>query len=120
MIKVFKLTTKETVMGELESPIQAGEPILLYDPMVIEVYENEYGDMMLRLRSAISLSEDDYLPFEYKHILTHYTPLSMLEEYYNKIRVELKSGKEFINDIIKDAIKELETEIQVGKNKNMH
>lgn len=108
-IKILKLTTKETLIGEIETDnIDLTEDVVLHDPMIIDIFFDDSDNTVMRLRSALSLSVEDFLIFQPKHILTFYTPPSIMVRYYTKIRQNIRSDKQFVNDMIKEAIDDLD------------
>ena len=94
MIKILKLVSGETIIGELEA--DSVDPAVVHDPMVIEVYRDNDYETQLKLHSATSLSITDYLVFEKKHILTYYQPQDILVEYYNEVRPFGKEDKKLV------------------------
>lgn len=108
-IKLIKLITKETLIGEIETDtIDFTEEIVIHDPMIVDVFSDDNDDTSLRLRSALSLSLEDFLIFQPKHVLTFYSPPVILEQYYNKIRSFIRADKEYVTEMIEEAIKEVE------------
>ena len=53
MIKILKLVSGETIIGELEA--DSVDPAVVHDPMVIEVYRDNDYETQLKLHSATSL-----------------------------------------------------------------
>jgi hypothetical protein len=102
MIKIIKLVSGETLIGELEA--DSIDPAIIYDPMIIEVFRDEYYDAKLRLASAVSLSADDFLVFERKHVLTHYTPQSILVEFYRQMLPLVSEDKKYAEQKIEEAL----------------
>jgi len=105
MIKILKLVSGETIIGELEA--DSVDPAVVHDPMVIEVYRDNDYETQLKLHSATSLSIADYLVFEKKHILTYYQPQDILVEYYNEVRPFGKEDKKLAEQKIGDALHDL-------------
>lgn len=64
MIKIIKLVSGESIIGELEA--ESIDPAVVYDPMVIDVYRDEDDAPHMRLVTANALSSDEYLVFEKK------------------------------------------------------
>ena len=105
MIKILKLVSGETIIGELEA--DSVDPAVVYDPMIIEVYHDRNHETKMKLLSATSLSVTDYLVFEKKHILTYYQPQDILVEYYNEVRPFGKEDKKLAEQKIGDALHDL-------------
>lgn len=105
MIKIIKLISGETIIGELEA--DSIDPAVIYDPMVIEVYKDESEMSHMRLNSAVSLSNADYLVFEKKHVLTFYQPLDILIKYYKEVRSYVDEDRKFAESRIEDALENI-------------
>lgn len=105
MIKILKLVSGESIIGELEA--DSVDPAVVYDPMIIEVYRDRDHDTHMKLISAVSLSVSDYLVFERKHILTYYQPLNIMVKYYNEVRPFGAEDKKLAEEKIGEALESL-------------
>lgn len=102
MIKIIKLVSGESIIGELEA--ESIDPAVVYDPMVIDVYRDEDDAPHMRLVTANALSSDEYLVFEKKHVLTYYQPQDILVEYYQQIRHVTLEDKAHAEQKISEAL----------------
>ena len=113
MIVVLKLTNGEEIVGCVENddvPVHQLELINLLDPMYIVDQKDEVGHSVMRLEDALLLSDDEYLTFKQKDVITYYKPAPKLCDYYSKASVYAKNyAKPRLHKQITGAIRELET-----------
>jgi hypothetical protein len=102
MIKIIKLVSGESIIGELEA--DSIDPAVVYDPMVIDIYKDEDDNSHMRLVTANALSSEEHLVFEKKHVLTFYQPQDILVEYYHQVRHMVSEDKVIAEEKIGEAL----------------
>lgn len=81
MIKILKLVTGETLIADISDP--DSDPLVVHEPMAIRTYQDE-DSISMGLSYALSIAEESFLVIDKKHVLTLYTPQSILKEYYKQ------------------------------------
>lgn len=102
MILIFKLTTGNDIMGDVQidcdhlEDLDYNPYITIKDPMSIE------SDIEgLRLRDCLILSDQNTLVFRTQNILTYYKPFDNMVKYYKKA---VKHSKKHTRPTAKDYI----------------
>lgn len=102
MIKILKLVTGESLIGDINNP--DSDPLVINDPMTIRTFQDEDSTSM-GLSYALSIAEETFLVIDKKHVLTLYTPQGILKEYYMHAVENTEEDKNAAADEIEAALK---------------
>ncbi len=108
MIVILKLKTGENIIGSVEENAFKYSALRITDPMAIE--RDEDG---MKLRDCLMLSADNVWPLNTIDIITYYTPLPTLVDYYIKALTYSKLyTKPLASEQMKYAMQDLEEAIR--------
>ncbi len=109
MIKIFKLTNGNEIIGEItDEELTLNEYYNIINPMLIIGADDDYGYGGMRLRDALLLSDDDFMTIPAKHCMMYYSPSRVFVEYYQLANKHYKTNtKRDIEQQIKEATTEL-------------
>lgn len=105
MIKIFKLTNGNEIIGEVtEEELTYGETYNIVNPMLIVGADDDFGYGGMRLRDALLLSDEELLSVPAKHCIMYYSPSKVFLDYYKLARTHYRTNtKKDIEQQIREA-----------------
>lgn len=109
MIKIFKLTNGNEIIGEItEEELSNNEFYNIMNPMLIIGADDDYGHGGMRLRDALLLSDEELLTVPAKHCIMFYNPSKVFRDYYELARIHYRTNtKKEIEEQIQEATADL-------------
>lgn len=117
MIIVIKIITGEEIVGVIEEEsIHNLEFVNIYDPMYVREYSDTTGNTM-NLEDCLMLSDQKYLTFKQRDVITSYTPTENLQKYYVRYCEYIVKRKRNLHSQIKQSIQALDRyqEVEVSQ-----
>lgn len=120
MILILKLANGQDVMGRVDEArlLDADGAVVVQDPMYIaEGFDDSY--FSTRLEDGMMLSSENSLTFKKQHVITYYSPVEALEQYYVRaVEYNKKSVRPKIHSQIRDAASQLDERLRELEDKN--
>ena len=112
MIYTFKLISGEEIIGALDCKddisINELEYCNIVNPMHLIDGFDQYGNVTMKLRDTMLLSDETMMTVPSKYIITYYPVTKIMEEYYKRAVIFAKEHtKKKIEKQIKDSTEEL-------------